>query len=475
MCCLNDDQRDMKQNQTRLRAEKRILIFRVLTVISLFATAILSSSFGYLLLFNSQNIFYENQYNSFVKSAYESISLDVDERISFGKYLSAYYGGYCPYPENWPNCWLPLQTFVGLTQPHEEALHMVLVTLMPIVHIHKVSSFESYAKNIYEQEKYSPATGMASGTFGIFARSPYPNTSSFFHDTSGQSLENSPYQLLVPFFQAKKRYYPMLLYNAHSSLSQITIIDEIITCYLTVPSLCDSSVTDFVDLVEGHQEVPTTGVYIAITPRHNLTQLVGFISYYIRWLDILTEKKFSILANLDLVIDTGTTTKTFRFHSNGVTLLGPVSSTYSSTTTTTTTTTTSDPSSFSSFSTNDKKGSGPDSGDYHDRRYDHMRRRYELSIAGSTKKYSLTFYPTQEFYDSYHTDTPLIVSIVSLLLVLIASMIFLTYDYFVNRESTEQARVLEAKQTYVRFISHVTKPLSPSPSISLLSSPLLSF
>jgi hypothetical protein len=432
------------QNQPRQRAEQRILVFRILTVISLLSTAILCSTFGYLLLSSSEHSFYLSQYNSFIQSAYESISVDVDERISFGKYLAAYYGGYCPDQTHWPNCWIPSQTFLDLTTPYENVLHMVLITLMPIVTINQVSSFENFSQNIYQHENFPSSTGMASGTFGIFSRDPdHPN--SFVHDITDEYTQHSPYKLLVPIFQAKKKYYPMLLYNAHSSETQTPMIDEIVSCYQSSPSLCNSSVTDFIDLIESNKYIPTTGVYIAITPAHQPSQLVGFVSYYIRWLDILNEKKFSILANIDLVINTGTTTKTFRFHSNGVKLVGDTSTTGNSARQT-----------FRTVGDETNSESDSSSGDFHDRKFDNLERRFELSLAGSTKKYSLTFYPTEEFWSTYHSNTPFYVCLVSLLIVLTTSMIFMVYDFFVKSESTEQARVLEAKQTYVRFISHVS-------------------
>jgi hypothetical protein len=398
-------------------AERRILIFRILTFLSLLLTAILSATFGYILFTNSEDKFYRDQYNSFVKAAYRGISQNVESRVAVGKSVAANYGGYCPNLSSWPNCWLPYVTFQGLIEPYQETLQMVLTGMYPLVSIDQVESFENFSYGVYRKEGYPPSVGTASGTYGIFSRDLI--NGGFYHDTT-DATSQSPYKVLVPMFQMKKNYFPMALFNAHSASSQTLPIDQLITCHQSSPKLCDSSVTDFVDIEETGEPVPTTGVYIAISPLRDSSKIVGLVSYYIRWLDILSDK-LSVLENTDLVIDTGATTKTFRFKPSGVRMVG--------------------------------------NGDFHDPKFDDLRITLELSISGSTMSlynYTLSFYPTQDFYDEYHTNTPFYVCLFALLVVLVTSLSYLIYDFFAKRESHEQTRILEAKQSYVRFISHVS-------------------
>jgi hypothetical protein len=365
----------------------------------------------------SEDKFYQSQYESFVKAAYHEISQNVESRIAVGKSVAANYGGFCPKSSDWPNCWLPYDMFEGLVEPYQDTLQMVLTGMYPIVSIDQVASFENFSYEVYQQEGYPSSIGRASGTYGIFSRDLV--NGGFFHDTTDESSQ-SFYKVLVPMFQMKKRYFPMALFNAHSAPSQTLPIDQIITCYQSIPKLCDSSVTDFVDLDETEEQVPTTGVYIAIAPLRDPSKLVGFVSYYIRWLEILSEK-LQVLKNTELVIDTGMTIRTFRFKPDGVEMVGD--------------------------------------GDLHDIAFDDLRISFELSMSGSTKSlynYTLSFYPTQDFWNDYHTNTPFYVCLSALLVVLVTSLLYLFYDFFAKRESLEQTRILEAKQTYVRFVSHVS-------------------
>lgn len=394
----------------------RILLFRFLTCLSLLTTAILSSTYGYYLFLNLEHIFYKKQYHSLVTAASRGITQNVFSRVAVGKSIAGNYGGYCPDSSSWPNCWLPYHIFEGLIEPYEDTLQMVLTGMYPIVSLSKQQKFENFSLETYQMEGYPSSIGRASGTYGIFSRDLI--NGGFFHDTSDETSQ-SIYKVLVPMFQMKKRYARMALYNAHSAVSQTPIIDQIITCYQTSPALCDSSVTDFIDIDDTGDTFPTTGVYIAISPIRNSSELVGFVSYYIRWLDILSEK-LSLLKNIDLVIGTGMTTKTFRFKSDGVRMVG--------------------------------------NGDFHDTKFDDLRFSLELSISGSTRSlynYTLSFYPTKDFWDEYHTQTPFYICLSALLVVLVTSLLYFIYDFFAKRESNEQKRILEAKQTYVRFISHV--------------------
>ena len=75
--------------------------------------------------------------------------------------------------------------------------------------------------------------------------------------------------------------------------------------------------------------------------------------------------------------------------------------------------------------------------------------------------YSLTIVPTDEFIDSYATNNPRNATIAALSVILLITVLFFFYDFFVRREFYERAQVLKAKRTFIRYVSHeVRTPLN---------------
>jgi hypothetical protein len=352
---------------------------------------------------------------------YQSLMDGVDSRVSAGKSFAATFGGHCPDYHTWPNCWIPYVTFDKVTRPLTESLNMRSTGMLPIVYPYQVSSFEKFAKVCYQNDSYPPSTGFFSFGFGISAKNEQGER---YHDTTGYN-PSSKYQLLVPSFEYGKEVAETLLVNAHAISSRQIPLDEIISCYHSAvnTSSCTGAVTDFIQLAIDNQTRPASSVYHAINPANNRSALVGFTAVIINWDTVLGNGAPSVMSNIFAVLDSGQSQYTYYFKEGRAVYKGI--------------------------------------GDLHQRRYHHMRRRFAFLPSGSTTSaynYSVSFYPSQEFYDTYHTQTPFYVCLVSLLIVLGTSIIFLVYDFFVKREALEQTRILEAKQTYVRFISHVRSP-----------------
>jgi hypothetical protein len=170
-----------------------------------------------------------------------------------------------------------------------------------------------------------------------------------------------------------------------------------------------------------------------ITPEANFSKLVGATVVVLTWDTILRSPPTSLKSELIIVIRSGTVTASFKSSDGEVEYLGL--------------------------------------GDRHDSTLSHYERTYDLTpnrVMGCFN-YTVSFYPTRHFYNTYHTPIPVYVCISAILIVLGTSLIFLVYDYFVKKESLEHTRSLEAKQTYVRFISHVRISSSSSPLYHCLS------
>jgi hypothetical protein len=301
--------------------------------------------------------------------------------------------------------------------------------MLPIVQPEEeaITSFETFAHEIYANESFSSTISPV-----IYAVLP----SGERYQPSNGVNPSSPYQILVPVAETEKAFSGALMYDAHAPGigDQSHALDDIITCSLAGPPSTNScsAVTDLMELgltgngQEATKPSPTSYRFFGIYPANNLTTLVGFISLLIQWESILTHGAPSVMTDIDVILRTDSSTFTFHFKHGAASYKGP--------------------------------------GDIHQHKFDRHRKVFEIKFPGASPtslNYTMTFYPTQAFYDTYHTDTPLIVCVVSLLIVLGTSLIFLIYDFFVKRESLEQTRILEAKQTYVRFISHVSPPACP--------------
>lgn len=407
----------MPYKQRKIKSERRILFFRILTVISLICTGVFAATFGYLLLNNGENDFYSRQYNSLTNGMYRTLLDGVDARNSAGRSFAAAFGGYCPDSTDWPNCWIPYNVFEGITTSLGVTLNMILPGILPILKPDQVPAFEDFAQEVFINESFPTSTGNRSGEFGIF--SVNRTTGKLYHDTTGMNDFN-PYDVLIPFFQYYKHFWTVIMYNALSSESVALPLNELITCS-RLQIQCNASVSDIFNLRVNDELTPATVMFLPVVPVNNQSDLVGFVSIFISWPDVLEAGAPSVLSNIYAVLSSGTTEITFLFKNGHARFY--------------------------------------DNGDKHDQKFNHKRKKFDFSLTGtgvSSFNYSITLYPAQQFYDTYHTQTPFYVCLVSLLIVLGTSFIFLIYDFFVKREAIEQTRILEAKQTYVRFISHVS-------------------
>jgi len=116
----------------------------------------------------------------------------------------------------------------------------------------------------------------------------------------------------------------------------------------------------------------------------------------------------------------------------------------------------------------------PEEGDIHDAKFDQYRRAINLtdteSYSDFSADYQLELYPSEEFFDIYRTNNPLYAAIGAFLCIVLTTIAFLLYDFYVRKDFNSKRELLEAKRKFVRFISHeVRTPLnSVSMGLSLL-------
>jgi signal transduction histidine kinase/CheY-like chemotaxis protein len=104
-------------------------------------------------------------------------------------------------------------------------------------------------------------------------------------------------------------------------------------------------------------------------------------------------------------------------------------------------------------------------GDLHQTSYDKYRRFCSLTATGlyteNSPTYKLSLYPNDELYAVYSTNNPTVATIGAVCIILITSMVFFLYDFFVRREFHAKKELLRAKRQFMRFVSHeVRTPLN---------------
>ena len=75
--------------------------------------------------------------------------------------------------------------------------------------------------------------------------------------------------------------------------------------------------------------------------------------------------------------------------------------------------------------------------------------------------YTLTLYPNPQFFATFSTFNPMIGLVGAVGIIILTSILFFLYDYFVQRELGSKDAIAKAKRQFVRFISHeVRTPLN---------------
>jgi len=75
--------------------------------------------------------------------------------------------------------------------------------------------------------------------------------------------------------------------------------------------------------------------------------------------------------------------------------------------------------------------------------------------------YTLTVYPTSRMFDVFWTNSPHVMSVGFVSIILVCIALFFLYDFFIKFEAHQRRQLLEMKRRFVRFISHeIRTPLN---------------
>ena len=96
-------------------------------------------------------------------------------------------------------------------------------------------------------------------------------------------------------------------------------------------------------------------------------------------------------------------------------------------------------------------------GDLHNPNYDGMGKSVTLTdddlFADLSVGFSIHFYPNDALYVAY-SGSPIVAALVTAGLVVVVSLLFFLYDFFVRREFSAKKELLDSKRKFMRFVSH---------------------
>jgi signal transduction histidine kinase len=158
-----------------------------------------------------------------------------------------------------------------------------------------------------------------------------------------------------------------------------------------------------------------------------MPQLTGILASSIIWDEVLLDVFTSEVSGIDCVLKTETQIYTY-YIENGVARL---------------------------------KGEG----DLHHAQWNDYRQQIQLTGAGlyseTSATYTLTLYPTDEFFEVYRTNNPAIAAFAAAMCIGMTSFFFIWYDFYVRKEFNAKKELLKAKRKFVNFVSHeVRTPLN---------------
>jgi len=109
-------------------------------------------------------------------------------------------------------------------------------------------------------------------------------------------------------------------------------------------------------------------------------------------------------------------------------------------------------------------------GDCHDPKYDNdnnndNRFNFKMTttlvdpnlLSEGSVNYKLTCYPNDHFFETYTTNNPTTAAIGAVAIILVTSLLFFLYDFFVRQEFSAKKDLFDAKRKFVRFVSHEGK------------------
>ena len=417
----------------------KIFMMRVTLCLFLVGAAAGISISAHNLLQESQQKSFESDYYSVAENALQSVKESFSRLNSGVLQLSRMYGEIYPDQDTWPN--VAWSGFHAVTGPLRTTSSIEGLGIFPLVLPHQV---EDYNKHTLEYYKAHPDEYET-----FFPIRFFPNGSIFMQNNS--QVDPTPYDVtngIVPpykFFAPVVQYTISVLagnsyvgYDIHADPRYVGGVQSVINCtnaYNETRRLTScAGITEVTPMPWYSIQNPDPviddmmAVFLhPIFPASNHSKLVGFAGGSLSWATTLTNIVPSFAHNIDCVVQAHDWWFTF-------TMVHGLPK-------------------FKGF------------GDLHEQKFS----KYKIKSgalspslnAADENSHWLTLYPTQEFHDAYHNDSPLLQALGLVAVFVLCAFLFYIYDLLMKREFSRRQAVLDTKRRFVRFISHeIRTPLN---------------
>ena len=205
----------------------------------------------------------------------------------------------------------------------------------------------------------------------------------------------------------------------------VVVLDGVYECAIAGGTNC-AGLSEIIQHISDENYRPNTLLMREVRPFYNRSEVVGYLIGGFNWDTILENSLSESVDDIYCVIRSPEHAYSFELSEGKSTLLGE--------------------------------------GSRHDKDYAEYKKSITLSLTTDSTDsvvYTVDIYPTKQFYDKYHSDIPIIITVVGLLVVIAITVLFIIYDRLVKADSDSQAHILEQKRLFVRLVSHeIRTPLN---------------
>jgi hypothetical protein len=203
----------------------RLTIFRTTTIASLLCLTVIGGYFAYTLTYQNEKNVLDSQFMSSAQQLEISVMRNMNQKVLVMSSLAALLTISCPDSTRWPNCAVPMPKFLDNTDPIIELDKLRTLQYLPAVLESEVSSFETFAYDLFEQYGYDNLghSEWGQGIFGV-------NESGKYHSTEPHSSADYPY--LFPVLQTGNLQNNLgaLMYNVYTGWPSVVAINAMLNC-----------------------------------------------------------------------------------------------------------------------------------------------------------------------------------------------------------------------------------------------------
>jgi len=414
-------------------SKRRIL--RVSVLVCFLVTAAIFGFFSYFVLAAYEQHGVTSRYNNIAGYALNALAHDFHCKSNAVLALAktAYYGN--TNATAWPNVYL--NGFFDISEAIRDSSEMSEMYFAPIVQPEQLPSFREFLRNYLDSDPAVPDGAGVPG-FVVYGINYFSAESIYEESTCEARSYISPNKIATPVVQFlytedfTAQYFGASL---HSLPEFGPSMDAVIACsqqhnYSEAIRACTNiSRVTLVPLSASIDEAHSfhTSLVQPVYLNHSSSELVGFVGGTFEWITLMSPMFPTDKEGIDVVLTNGDFVYTFATSSNGLVNKGP--------------------------------------GDVHDRNYNNYRYKqtFFASPDGTDNActYKIHIYPTDQFFETYTTTTPILAALCSALLVLLCATTFYFYDHYMRKATEANEAVLETKRRFVRFISHeIRTPLN---------------